>query len=292
MSAFDPILVPLDGSATAAVSLGCAGWLAERLPAALHVVSAGYPTIPAREELRRLRVPEDLWSSVLLHQSEHFPEHAVLDAAQRCGARLIVMTARGESAEEGEHNPSPLGHVTTSIIESADVPVLVLPPAYQERLPWTTALVPISGEARADEALAVAVGLGNELGLELTVAHVMGAGDKDMGLVAEMRYADAAHHEYAGRLDELVERALSHCDRREARCIRNVTLRRGDVATVLLEVIEERKSSVVVIGWHARFSEGRARILKALLHGVRCPLLLVKAMPPRPFELKVGGALT
>ncbi len=291
MSAFDSILVPLDGSAAAAESLGCAGWLAERLPATLHVVSAGHPTIPAREDLRRLRVPEDLWSSVLLHQSEHFPEQAVLDAAKRCGARLIVMRAHGESAEEGEHNPSPLGHVTASIIESADVPVLVLPPAYEERLPWTTALVPISGEAPADQVLAIAVRLGNSLGLELTVAHVMSFGEAGTGLAGEARYADAAHHEYSCRLNELVERALSHCDRREAKCIRDVLLRRGDVAAMLLNVIEEREVSVVVIGWHACFSGGRAQILKALLHRVSCPLLLVKAAPPPPFDLKVGSAL-
>lgn len=291
MSAFDPILVPLDASATAARSLGCAGWLAERLPATLHVLSAGHTASPAREELRRLRVPEQLWASLLLHQAESFPERAVLDAVKQCGARLIVMTARGESAEEREDDRSPLGHVTASIIESTDVPVLVLPPAYQERLPWTTAIVPISGEAPADEALTVAVHLGNELGLELTVAHVMSFGDEGKGLVAETRYADAAQHEYPGRLHELVERALSHCDRREARCIVEVVLRRGDVARRLLEVIEERHASVVVIGWHARFFADRAQVLKALLRRVSCPVLLVKAAPPPSFELKVGDAL-
>src|SRR5690606_38577396 len=122
MSTFDPILVPLDGSATAARSLGCAGWLAERLPASLHIVSAGYPPAPSREELRRLRVPEKLWTNLLLHQSECSPEDVVLEVAERCGARLIVMTARGESAEEEPDGPL-LGHVTVSIIESTDIPV-------------------------------------------------------------------------------------------------------------------------------------------------------------------------
>lgn len=291
MSAFDPILVPLDGSAAAARSLGCAAWLAERLPATLHVLSAGHPPLPPREELRRLRVPEKLWANLLLHQAESFPEHAVLEAAKRCGARLIVMTARGESAEEREHDRSPLGHVTASIVESTDVPVLVLPPAYQERLPWTTSIVPISGEAQADEALMIAVRLGNELGLTLTVAHVMSFADAGKGLLAETRYADAAHHEYPRRLDELVERALSHCDRREARCIGDVVLRRGHVAARLLEVIEERNASVIVIGWQARFFPDRAQVLKALLRRVSCPTLLVKATPLPWFALNIGDAL-
>lgn len=291
MSAFDPILVPLDGSAAAARSLGCAAWLAEMLPATLHVLSAGRPPLPSREELRRLQVPEKLWANLLLHQSESFPEQAVLEVAERCGARLIVMTASAESAEKGEHEGLPAGHVTASVIESIDVPVLVLPSTYRERLPWTTAVVPISGEAPADEALTVAVRLGSELGLELTVAHVMGFPSEGKGLAGETRYADAAHYEYASRLDELIERALSHCDRREAACIREVLLRRGDVATRLLEVIAERNASVIVVGWHARFSAGRAPILKALLQNVSCPMLLVKATPPPPFALKVGEAL-
>lgn len=292
MSAFDPIVVPLDGSAAAVKGLRCAAWLAANLSATLHIVSARRAPLPPQDALRRLRVPDNLWGSVLLHQSERFPEQAVLDVATRCGAGLIVMTARGRSSEEREGEGPLLGHVTASIVENANVPVLVLPSAYRERLPWTTVLVPISGEAQADAALTIAVRLGHELDLELTVVHVMSlAARRKGGLAAEARYADALHHEYPCRLDELVERALSHCDRQQAECIKEVLLRRGDVATALLEVVEERKASVVVVGWHARFTARRARILKALLDGVSCPLLLVRAEPPPPFELRVGEVL-
>lgn len=292
MSAFDPIVVPLDGSAAAAKGLRCAAWLAERLSATLHLVRAGRPPVPPHEALRRLRVPENLWARVLLHQSDRFPEQAVLEVANRCGAGLIVMTARGRSAEEREGDGPLLGHVTAAVVESAIVPVLVLPSAYRERLPWTTALAPISGEAQADAALTVAVRLGHELDLKLTVVHVLSPAEKGKGgLAAEARYADALHHEYACRLGELVERALSHCDRHHAECIREVLLRRGDVATALLDAVEERQASVVVVGWHARFTARRAQILKALLDRVSCPLLLVKAEPPPPFVLKVGDAL-
>ncbi len=292
MSGFDTIVVALDGSALAASGLQCAAWLADRLSATLHVVSAGRAPLPPQEALRRLRVPENLWGRILLHQQERFPEDAVLEVASRCGAGLIVMTARGRSAEKWRGDEPLLGHVTAAVIENTDVPVLVLPLAYRERLPWTTGLVPISGEAQADAALIVGVQLGHALGLALTVVHVMSQAVRGKGgLIAETRYADALHHEYPCRLDELVERALSHCDRQQAECIKEVLLRRGDVATTLLDVIEERKPSVVVVGWHARLIARRAQILKAMLYRVSCPLLLVKAEPPPPFELKVGEAL-
>lgn len=293
MSSFDPILVPLDGSAAAARALGCAIWLADALGATLHVLSAGHPWLSAREELRRLRVPRKHWPRILLHQADAFPEQAVLDAVERYGVRLIVMAARGMGADrqEQEGDGTPVGQVTVSVIESSDVPVLVLPYAYRVRLPWKTALVPISGEPQADEALAVAVRLGNELDLALTVAHVVGVRADGAGLLAETRYADAAHHEYPARLDRLVERALAGSGRREARCIRDVVLGRGDVASTLLEAIEERKAGVIVIGWHARLLAGHAQVLRALLRGMSCPALLMRASPAPPFELKVGVKL-
>jgi hypothetical protein len=49
--------------------------------------------------------------------------------------------------------------------------------------------------------------------------------------------------------------------------------------------------SVLVGGWHGRFTEGRARVLKQLLQAITIPVLLVKPAARRPFRLKVGEAL-
>jgi beta-phosphoglucomutase family hydrolase len=59
MSLFPSILVPLDGSRLAARSLGCATWLAARLGARLHILSATPQVRPAREELARRQVAEE-----------------------------------------------------------------------------------------------------------------------------------------------------------------------------------------------------------------------------------------
>lgn len=290
MSSFDSILVPLDGSVDSAKSLGCATWLAERLKATLHVLSAGHPELPARDELRRLQVPEAHWPNIMLHQAETFPEQAVLDAAERYAARMIVMAARGESAAEPrEPDELSLGHVTRSVLENTEAPVLVLPSAYRQRLPWTTALVPISGDPRADEALTVAVRLSNELGLWTTVVHVLDGGD-EAGLAAT-RYADSAHHEYPDRLEELVRHGLSACGRDEAKCIADVALLRGDVADELLNLVEDRKADLVVIGWRGRFYAGHAQVVRALLARSTVSLLFVKASRSAPFKLKVGDEL-
>jgi nucleotide-binding universal stress UspA family protein len=293
MSPFPAILVPLDGSRVAARSLGCATWLAARLGARLHILSATPQERPAREELTRLRVPEAHWPLVTLHQAPAYPEDAILAAVARHEVSLVVMTAGGQTAEaapsgaEGDAQ-SAVGHVTRAVLERSPVPVLLLPPAYREALPWERVLVPVSGELEGDEALALAVRLANALDLAVHVAHVTDADSGDEGLAARARYADAFHHEYPRQLEEFVTRALPHCGPAESRCIADVALCHGDVAAELLGLIERKRVSVLVTGWHGRLSPGHARVLKRLIRAITSPVLLVKRTLRTPFRLKVG----
>jgi nucleotide-binding universal stress UspA family protein len=289
MSPFQSILVPLDGSRIAACSLGCALWLATRLRARLHVLSATPRERPAREELARLQVPEEHWPRIVLHQAPAYPEQAILDAVDRHRVALIVMTACGETAEAPAAGVPGVGHVARAVIERSPVPVLLLPPRYRETLPWTRLLVPVSGEPEGDEALALAVRLAGTLDLEVHVAHVAAAGDET--LEGRTRYADALHHEYPRQLEEFVGRALPRCTPEECRRITDVALCRGEVAAELRALIERRQASVLVVGWHGRFMAGHARVLKELIGVITLPVLLVKAAASAPVRLHVGESI-
>jgi len=293
MSPFSSILVPLDGSRVAARSLGCATWLAARLGARLHILSATPQERPAREELTRLRVPEAHWPLITLHQAPAYPEDAILAALARHDVSLVVMTAGGQTAEAappGADAPaqSAVGHVTRAVLERSPVPVLLLPPAYREVLPWERVLVPVSGELEGDEALALAVRLANALDLAVHVAHVTDADTGDEGLAARARYADALHHEYPRQLEELVTRALPHCGPAQSRCIADIALCHGDVAAELAGLIERKSLSLLVMGWHGLLTGGHARVLKQLIGMIPSPMLLVKRARRMPFRLKVG----
>lgn len=295
MSLFHSILVPLDGSRIAARSLGCALWLAARLRARLHVLSATSCELPAREELARLQVAEEHWPHIVLHQAPAYPEQAILDAVDRHRVELVVMTAGGETAEApaaGTPGATPrVGHVARAVIERSPVPVLLLPPGYREALPWTRLLVPVSGEAEGDEALALAVRLAGTLDLEVHVAHVADAAAGDESLEARARYADALHHEYPRQLEEFVGRALPRCTPEECRRITDVALCRGEVAAELRALIERSQASALVVGWHGRFMAGHARVLKELIDVISRPVLLVKAAATAPVRLHVGEAI-
>ncbi len=284
MKLLKAILVPLDGSEVALRSLGCAAWLASRTGARLHVLNAG----PA-STTEALGVPEHYRSLIELHQTSGAAEGDILGAVTRYAIDLIVMTARGQSAEASDEPSKLIGHVTRGVIEGSPVPVLMLPPAYEESLPWRSALVPISGEPSTDQSLLVALRFADALDLSVTVAHVV---DHEGAEAARQLYSDAAHHAYPQILQEFIGRACPMCSAEERRHIVDFRLCHGDIAQELLRLIEQKHVELLISGWHGQFFVGHAQILKALVEQLHCAVLLVKAAPRRPFSLKVGAALS
>ena len=288
MSVISTILVPLDGSEIAGRSLACAAWLASRLGASLHVLYSGDP-LPADQALDRLGVPQEYRPSVVLHQTTGEPTAEILAAIETYRIGLIVMTARGESVAGKTDSPlEPLGHVARGVAEQSPVPVLVLPRAYEERVPWRSGLVPVSGEVETDQSLMLALQLANALDVEITIAHVVQ--DTQAGQSA-LPYADAAHHDYAETLNELVSRACPLCSPADRQRIKDVRVYRGDVARELLDLIEQKNFDVIIVGWHGLLKAGHAEVVKNLLQRLRCPMLLVRRQSNEPFRLKVGDAL-
>lgn len=290
MSAFESILLPLDASPEAAKGAGCALWLAERLGATLHVLHATDRPLPAGEALARLRVPQAQGARVILHQLPERAAAGVLEAIETHGVDLVVMSARGASASAGLALSQRLGAVAQAVIEASPVPVLLMPLRYREALPWKSMLVAASGEAAADEALRAAARLAAALALKVTALHAEN-GPAPAGTAPLGAYADAPHHEYGGRLDEMVERGIAHCTRNEAQCVDQVVLRRGDAASVLLEHLTRHGESVLALGSHGVFDSGRAPVLKRLLEEAECPLLLVRAPERSTTRLKVGDEI-
>lgn len=285
MSLFDAILVPLDGSAPAARSLGVASWLAARLGARLHLLSAG-PAPAEGDTLAPLRVPEKYRRLVELHQVGGEAAEEIRAAIPRLGIDLLVMAGLGA----GGAAESVIGHVACEVIEASDIPVLLLPSAYRESLPWRSLLVALSGEIAKDEALTLALRLAHALDLSVDIAHVC-AGGETGGAQPNKAYADVSHHDLAERLNEMIAAACPLCSAEERRHIGSFHLARGDVAPELLHLIDERQASALVLGWHGRFMAGHAQALKSMLRQVRCPLLLVRPGRKPAFRLKVGEAL-
>jgi nucleotide-binding universal stress UspA family protein len=289
MNRYRSIGVALDGSAVALRGLYLTMWLASHVSARAYVLTAG-AVGPGEETLTRLGVPQKYWPLVELRQLEGDAGDAILLAERDLGLDLIVLTARGASLERKAANmEAPIGHVTRHVIQQSAAPVLVLPPNYEEDLPWHSALVPLSGELGPDDALTVALGLAAELDLSVTVAHVAADAAESAELTSG-HYVDELHHEYPGRLNELIDRACPLCGPAERERIESFVLCHGDIAEELLAIVGRESSGVIVVGWRGKFIAGHANVLRTLLERVSCPLLLVKALPREPFRLKVGNS--
>lgn len=287
MKILSEIGLPLDGSKVALRGLGCAVWMASRLEGRVHVLHVGGP-IAATNPLQALGVPEKYLPLVDFHQVSGDPATEILAAEKRLGVDLIVLSARGGSSEAEASDPLKIvGHVAREVIEKSEAPVLLLPLSYREALPWRSALVPISGETGTDESLAVALQLAMTLDLSVTIAHVA-AVKEEFGKAVLGVFSDQAHHEYPHMLNEYVARVCPMASAKERERIGDFCLCHGDIARELLGVIESKRISLLVVGWHGQFVAGHARVLKTLIQEISCPLLLVKAVPRQPFRLKVG----
>ncbi|MGV3654039.1 MAG: universal stress protein [Noviherbaspirillum sp.] len=290
MSRFASLLLPLDGSPEAAKGAGCALWLAQALNATLHVLHAAAQPFPAHEALARLHVAGVQQPRIVLHQVAGDAEAAVLKAIAEQRVDLVAMSARGESASGGLGLPRRMGSVAQAVIERCPVPILLFPARYREALPWTSMVVAASGEMAADRALEAGARLAAELGLKVTVVHVED-GPRREDRAPFGAYADAPHHEYRRRTEEMIERGLAGCTAEECRCIGRVLLRHGDPAMLLLEQTAREGHSVLALGWHGKLGAGRALVLKRLLEEASCALLIVRGPEKSTARLKTGDEI-
>lgn len=290
MNSFNSLLLPLDGSLEAARGAGCALWLTEALGATLHVLHVTDQPLPVREALSRLHMPNAQKPAVVLHQRTQDAAAALLQGIAIHCVDLVVMSARGASASKGLNLSQRLGTVAQSIIEHSPVPVLLLPLRYREVLPWTSMLVAASGDRAADEALGTATQLAAALNLKVIPIHIEET-HSTLGANPLSMYVDAAHYEYAPRMEEMVERGLTTCTEEERQCVKQILLRRGGAAEVLLEQTTFHHSSLLALGWHGEMGSGRALVLKRLLEEAECALLLVRKPEKSSVRLKIGKAL-
>ncbi|MCW8196335.1 universal stress protein [Proteobacteria bacterium 005FR1] len=291
MTTFSSILLPLDGSDNAVQPLRTAAWIAGQLNSRLHLVTATREPESPANALERLKVPTELRSRVVLHQQLSYAEAAILQTMEELHTDLLVISARGEG---GAASASELrvGHVVRAVLEQTNVPVLLAPPNFVERLPMRSALVPVSGEQETDEALGLAVQVADCLQLRLNVAHVVSPDIGEADYTSELQYSDAAHHEFAGRLHDLLLRASHRCSPEDIdRVVENVCLCRGKVLDELLRMAERTAADLLIIGWHGKLAEGRAELIKQFIGELTCPILLTRSRPAAYFHLNVGEEL-
>jgi len=285
------ILLPLDGSSLAERALRYAATLARRCGAKVVLVEAvqahTFPgTDPSQAQLQVMRGAEEYLKTASgrlsvdgiateTHVYFEDPVHAILDAAIRQHADLIVMSTHGR----GGLSRILYGSVADQILRRSTIPVLLVPSIVEHAWPADgplSLLVPLDGSELATEALEAADLLTEAFEARLTLLRVVqpmsyplyGEGyayvpyDEDAQVADARRYLD----DQAARLTE-----------RGGWVGTNVVV--GEPARLIGEIAREQGVDVVVMATHGHGGLSRlilGSVATATLRHTTAPLLLVR----------------
>jgi nucleotide-binding universal stress UspA family protein len=208
---------------------------------------------------------------------EGSPVREILRQAEQMRADLLVMGTHGRSGFEALF----LGSVTEKVLRSTQVPVLTVPPAVErvEAVIYTTILCPIEFSDVSTRALEYALALAEETGARLILLHAIEL------LMDAPQLSEVSHFsvpEYQRYLEEDARTRLRSAVPEEARvwCTPEERVMSGKAYRVILDVAEQEKAEVIVMGVHGKGALNR-RLFGSTTHHVireaRCPVLTLRA---------------
>jgi len=293
---YNRILVPLDGSELAEVTLWYAARLAGRLHAALTLVYVSSPDDLTSQNMHECylkdvvaRVKKDADKAAAETKDDKitvdykmlkgYPAEEIVDYADRAKIDLIILSTQGKSGIKRWA----LGNVANKVVGATRKQVLLIrakgvkTDVYKDRL--VKVLVPVDGSRESESILRYVTHMATELDLEVTVLHMW---------VREIQTYTT--RETLKREKDFKKRAKKYVERLGAR-LKNKGLRINVIfkevvsreeAGEIIKLAEKGKYSMVAMATHGRSGVGRwifgSNANKVLNEG-STPLLLVR--PPK-----------
>jgi nucleotide-binding universal stress UspA family protein len=208
------------------------------------------------------------------------PHEQVVAMAAEVGADLIVI---------GPHDDRPrphkfLGTTADRIVRASPVPILVAtnPP---ERAP-ARMLVAVDDDALVEDVMTWTRDLAERFGADVSLLHVWS--NAVYSHVASMSYATtrtetAAREDIQKELSDAAARWLATLARTGLAADRvHATVAYGDAGEVTISTAEAEHADLIVLGRHGERAVTAAILgstISTILHGARCPLLVVTRAP-------------
>lgn len=306
------ILLPLDGSSLAEQALPYAAALAQRTAARLILVRAvqahtildvgageAQAGVVSRAEHALEATAARLREAGIAAEAHVYYDRAapaILDAARRHHADLIVMSTHGRSGI----GRVVYGSVADDVLRNAEVPVLLVPAVVDRAWPADrplTILVSLDGSALAEEALGSAELLAETLGARLHLLRIVEPPTYPLygdGYVYIPVDQDAEQEDARAYLTELANRLATQGKTVET----EVAV--GAPGTVVAAIAAERQADVIAMATHGR--SGLARLVlgsvaTGTLQRAHVPLLMTRPAalervepPPPPQPEQVAPA--
>jgi nucleotide-binding universal stress UspA family protein len=291
---FEKILVPLDGSELAEVTLWYAEGLAGRMGSAITLLMVLSP-----EDLKSRYMYDCYLKEITKRAKANAEERGagkkedeikvdyeilkgdaaeeIVDYADKAKISLIIMSTQGRSGVRRWA----LGNVANKVLRATGKPVLLIrakgakPDVYRERL--VRVLVPVDGSKESESILRYVTYMATELDLEVTLFHAWIRESEDIPLTTEG----------VEQLKQVRKRREGYIKRTETRLKRkgvNVNsvfkeVLTGGAAEEIIKLAEEGDFSMVAMSTHGRSGVGRwifgSNAEKVLEEG-STPVLLVR----------------
>ena len=310
------LLLPLDGSDYSEQAIPYACLMSRLLDAEihlLHVATAGeqHHFATNREQLRRqylpMREPVDTASSALLTHDEAYlrqqllriqaahvpavievvfgvPEQAIVEAAERCDAALIIMATHGR----GGLGRWLVGSVAHKLLRITHRPLLAVRAQAPADLAVRSILVPLDGSARACEALPVARDLARRTGAPITLLTVLAPlYGLDPSAVPALHDSEAI-----GIRARLLARLQEHAAETPDLAV-TVSLAEGLVGETICREAAARSVDMIVMashGYGGRRLLNLGSVTDSVLHHTCAPVLVVPTHVGEHAEAGVEGA--
>jgi nucleotide-binding universal stress UspA family protein len=295
---YNRLLVPLDGSELAEVTLWYAARLAGRLNASLTLVYVATPEDLASSHLQECylqdtasRVKADAEKAAAESRGGQVtvdykilkgdPAEEIIDYADKFKSDLIIMSTQGKSGIRRW----PLGNVANKVISATHKQVLLIrakggrSDVYHKKL--TKVLVPVDGSRESESVLKFISYLAGELKLELTVLHML-----------PIQFTSFANAEVIKETTRSFKKQEAYIKKLGARLkaeglTANTVFKKistGEEAAEIIKLAEDGQFSMVAMATHGRSGLGRwifGSVANHVLHEGNTPLLLVRPVKGR-----------
>lgn len=265
------VLVAWDGSPAAAKAFPLAQTVATQLGAGvevLHVSPDGVVDIAAAMAAAG-------HGEIALHIETGEVAATILAATERPAVAMVVLTTHGREIEPGGR----LGRVAREVIARTSRPVLLVRPVVADGVPPIhRLLMPLDGTPKTATALQPATSLAHVLGASIDFLYVAAPGGEnpgERGSICAPRYVDQPQHAWPEWAGEVMERLASSCAACPAEVPTRMFLAQGEVAGEIARFAIEHQSDAIVLVRRSRFQPDRAAVLRAVLRGAPCPILLL-----------------
>ncbi len=290
---YDRVLVPLDGSELAEVTLWYAARLAGRLGAALTIVYVYSPgdltsqymhECYLRDVVARVKADADNIAAetkggditVEYKMLKGDPAEEIVDYADRAKIDLIILSTQGKSGIKRW----PLGNVANKVVGATRKQVLLIrargaqSDVYKDRL--VKVLVPIDGSRESESILRFVTYMAAELDLDVTLFHIWVREVNTYPTQETLRRKQEEKNQASNYVNRLGRR-LKDKGLRTKVVFKDVLT--GGEAEEIIKLAEEGEFSMVAMATHGRSGVGRwifgSNANKVLNEG-STPLLLIR----------------